>query len=651
MVQSSVTELIWHFAGYMQLPDDDQTGQSIIYQGSASQTLTPLDDKMTNVSARPSDGIVELRIAPVGDGNFAPPDFYHWHLHAALKQALPASIHLHAAPILPGSLPHPSPLPSLAGDLPDRAEITYQGGGDQELLDLKQVNALVNDNQLNADPQVVAAVQAESAQALTSMLHAANSAMPANLAFDQSDTTSLKAFVDSHDQNAAQIISAEGPYSFQSGQFVNGAAPTDPSLDVHQPTTDAFKTIDAAVTAGLNGSGVVAPTGNGLEHPSDTISVGGNIAVNNSTLVDVAGATTQLLVLGNYYQTKEIVQTNVITQSEHLDAGPSGSVSVAPNIVQNIADFSDKYTPGENSGTSDPGFHLSVDVLNGSFLDIHSLVQTNYLSNNDVIFRTSQAGESQVITGSNALVNQSMFQNLSAKYDLIVAEGNYHQADFIFQTNVLLDSNHVSLNDTTAGSQSIAAGADTAINDGSIVDLGNHNFLSAGLLGLSFAQTLAAQEGSVDAATFANLFPHLGGNINVLLVTGDYYDVNYIVQTNIVSDVNAVTLATGHGGGHGGADLSVVTGHDQTVDYAQIIDAGSSNSPYLGGHYYNDMILIQTNITSDGEKISGNDPNQLAPEIVAFTNAAEDHQQNAGHSVTPTLDVQHHVDVMSSILH
>ncbi len=646
MVQSGVTELIWHFAGYMQLPGDDPTGKSMIYQGSVSQKLTPLDDKMVEGRDHPLASFVQLRGAPVHEGSFAPPESYRWHLHGPAKPPMPRPLQLHAAKIQPG-LAHQDPLPQPVGDVADRAQISYQSGGDQELVDVKQVNSLVNDNQLNADPTVVAALQADSGQTLAGMINAANSTLAANYLFSQGDTASLKALVDSHDQNG--VAGAGVPIA--GGQYVNGMASTDPTLDVHQPTMDAFKAIDLVVTAGLNGTASFAPTGNGLEHPTETISVGGNIAVNNSTLVDVAGSTTQLMVLGNYFQTKEIIQTNVVTQSEHLDAGAAGTVSVAPNIVQNIADFSDKYTPGQNSGSSDPGFHLSVDVLNGSFLDIHSLVQTNYLSNNDVVFRTSQFGESHVVTGSNDLVNQSVFQNLSAKYDLIVTAGNYHQADFIFQTNILLDSNHVSLNDASAGSQSIIGGGDNVINDGSIVDMGNHNFLEAGAAGVTFAQTLGAQEGSLDAATFQNMFPHLSGNINVLLVTGDYYDVNYIAQTNIVSDANVVTLATGHPGGQGGADLTVVTGQDQAIDHAQIIDGGSSNSPYLGGHYYSDMILIQTNITSDGDKISGHDPAQLAPEIVAFTAAAEDNHDTAGNSVTPMLDVQHHTDVMSSMLH
>jgi hypothetical protein len=649
MVQSSVTELIWHFAGYMELPNDDLTGKSVVYEGSVSQALTPLDDNMENGRGHLSDALVELRGAAVQAGDFNAPDDYRWHLHGAIKHSMPASILLHAARIQPGRLAPQEQPPSLASGLPDRADITYQPGGDQELVAVKQVNALVNDNQLNADPAVVAALQADSAHALTWMLDAANSMTPANLSFEQSDTASLQAFVDSHDQNAGQIISQEGPYTFQTGQFVNGAAVTDPAVDVHQTTTDAFTTIATSLTQGLNNL-VAAPTGNGFEHPTETISVGGNITANSSALVDVAGATTQLVVLGDYFQTKEIVQTNVFTQSEHLDAGSAGTVSVAPNIVQNVADFQNDYTPGQNSGTSDPGYHLSVDVLNGSFLDIHSLVQTNYLSNDSVVYRTSQFGDSHVVMGSNDLVNQSTFQNLSAKYDLIITEGNYHQADFIFQTNVLLDSNHISLNDATAASQSITAGADTVINDGTIVDMGNHDFLSAGGgAAMSFVQMLNEQLGSLDAATFGNMFPHLSGNINVLLVSGDYYDVNYISQTNIVSNDNAVTLTAGQSSQNGTA-LIVNTGQDQAVNQAEIIDAGSSNSPYLQGHYYNDMILIQSNITSDNEKITGHDPTQLASEIVAFTGAAEDNHQGDGHSVTPILD-HHQTDVMSSILH
>jgi hypothetical protein len=159
-------------------------------------------------------------------------------------------------------------------------------------------------------------------------------------------------------------------------------------------------------------------------------------------------------------------------------------------------------------------------------------------------------------------------------------------------------------------------------------------------------QDLNSQAGAVDAAAFQNLFPDLAGTINALLVTGDYYDVNFIAQTNVMANANVVSLTTGHSGQPKGAALTVLTGKDQAVDSATIVDAGSSASPYLNGHYYQDTILIQTNIIGDGGKITGHDPNQLAPELIAFTGTSEEVPSSPPPAIVTTADVHHHSDVL-----
>ena len=93
---------------------------------------------------------------------------------------------------------------------------------------------------------------------------------------------------------------------------------------------------------------------------------------------------------GNYYQTEAIVQTNVFAGQDHFYGGP-GVTSIAANTVQNIADVENNVptlTSG-GSGTTPSGLNWSVDVVNGNFLDVHSLVQTNYLQNNNVVYQTS----------------------------------------------------------------------------------------------------------------------------------------------------------------------------------------------------------------------------------------------------------------------
>jgi len=379
-----------------------------------------------------------------------------------------------------------------------------------------------------------------------------------------------------------------------------------------------------------------------------TVSVGSNILVNAAVLANLDGLTASLVIGGDFYQTSAIIQTNVFNEQDHINVGSVGgsgtSISIGSNTIQNIADFEkDPPTLTSATGTTPSGLDWTVDVLHGSLLDVHSLVQTNYLSNNDVVYQTTSTGISEVITGGNDLLNSSL-QTFLSNYDLIIVEGNYHQDDLIYQTNIVLNSNFITF-DGGAGTHTVSGGQNTVVNDASITDIGAKDFQPMTQWSQGMVQELENNQSSVEASLIAGVFPGLSGTAHVLIVTGDYYDINYISQTNVLSDANVVKLA-------GGGTQLVVTGHDQVVNAASIIDGVSLTTPYLHGTPYNDMILIQTNIISDGEKITGNNPNQLAPELVAFTQPtdASPHGPCAG-GASADLHHHYHSDIISGILH
>jgi hypothetical protein len=271
------------------------------------------------------------------------------------------------------------------------------------------------------------------------------------------------------------------------------------------------------------------------------------------------------------------------------------------------------------------------------------------MQNTNVVYQTSYTGDSQIIAGENTQTNLAQFQNLTSNYQLIIVEGNYHQDDLIYQTNVLLDNNQVNFNGQGFSSQSATGGGNSAVNDATIVDTGNHNYQQFSSDAMTVLQALENQSGTIDPSALMNAFPSLFGNINVLVVTGDYYDVNYISQTNVMSNSNVVQL-TGSSTAPAGATQSVSTGHDTTVNAATIVDGGSALSPYLQGNYYNDMILIQSNIIGNDPKIAGQNPSQLAPELVAFTGATEGANQAPEAPIAAATTTQHH-DGVAGVLH
>ncbi|MBX6329952.1 MAG: hypothetical protein IRY89_15400 [Pseudolabrys sp.] len=650
----SVTELIWHFAGYLKLPPADNFLIKIMFDGAAggAGAAPEADPDSAHAQGLPAPG--DLPDLDLGLPWLLPPNPYLWRLSPIHKLAPP---HPHEAQH-PAPSPHvplpPFPGTSDGGDGGGGGElqitVVYQSGGDQELIDVRQINVMINDNQVNAPADAAIANNDHADHLLATMLDEAQDSVPPALDLGAATTNGLKAFVDAIDAHPLLTQAENAPYAVDWGRYVNGQ-PVGDGSDPHQVTDDLFNnTIQDAVARAFAGPPGLPP-GDHFGQSIDHVSVGGNIAANDAVLVNDEGLSVSLAVLGDYYQTQAVVQTNVFNGID--DFIGNGATSIAQNTIANIADFQNQIptlTFGTSGSTPVTSLTWSVDVLNGDLLQIHSLIQTNYLSNNNVIYQTSSTGESEIIAGSNTLLNTAQFQNLTANYDLIIVEGSYHQDDFIYQKNVLLDFNKITFDGSGLASQSATGGGNSLVNDASIVDTGNHDYLPFNNDVMAVIQALENQQGTVDPAAVMNAFPDLFGNIHVLVVTGDYYDVNFLYQTNIMSNANVVALS-GSPSAPAGATQSVSTGDNVTVNAATIIDGGSIESPYLQGNYYNDMILIQTNIIGNDPKIAGQDPGQLVPELVAFTPALESTDQNQQTSVASPTDPQHHNDGVASVMH
>lgn len=651
---ASVNELIWHFAGYLKVSPADNFAIKVMFDGGGNGALPALEDLGASAHPHALPGLEGLPGVTLGLATLPSPNPYLWRISPIHKW--PSSPHQdpdhsHSAPRLPGLPPPPANVdPDVAVGDNFQITVTYQGGGDQELIDIRQINVMINNNQVNAPADVVAANEAHADHLLASMLEKAQDALPLGPDLTAADTTQLKAFVDAADSHPLLTQAHDAPYAFQPGQYVNGMPVTDGS-DPHQVTNDLFNTVSESANNAITGP-PMPPSG---DHAADSIqhvSVGSNVAANDAVLVNLEGLSVSLAVLGNYYHTEAIVQTNVFKGVDHFTG--SGATSVAPNTVDNIADVQNQIPSltSDGSATVAPsGLNWSVDVLHSDLLNVHSLIQTNYLSNNNVVFQTSSTGESDIVAGGNTLSNAAQFQNLTSNYDLIVVEGSYHQDDLISQQNILLDSNTVDFEGPGSAVQSATGGGNSLVNDASIVDTGNHNSTPLNADAVATIQGLEGEAATLDPNALANAFPSLMGNIHALVVTGDYYDINYVSQTNVMSNSNVVAL-NGSAAAPAGATQSVSTGHDVTVNSATIVDGGSIQSPYLQGNYYNDMILIQTNIIGDDTKNAGHDHNHFVPELVAFTSAldaADHHDQHT--SVVASTDPHHHNDGVASILH
>ena len=218
------------------------------------------------------------------------------------------------------------------------------------------------------------------------------------------------------------------------------------------------------------------PAGDYSDTAIQNLSLGGNVTINDATIISDSGLCGSMLILGNSYQTEAIFQTNVLSQSDHfqVSSGDAG-INYIPNIVRTLPIFP-RQAPSRGHGPAAGPLNWSVQVLDGSLYDVKAMSQTNYISDNDIVSQTQSLGYSLILAGSNEQVNSVDFQSPMGQWDLIVVEGSYHRLDMINQTNVVLDMNHASQDwagsGDGSGSQGITAGNNTVLNDASIVYFG-----------------------------------------------------------------------------------------------------------------------------------------------------------------------------------
>ena len=115
----------------------------------------------------------------------------------------------------------------------------------------------------------------------------------------------------------------------------------------------------------------------------------------------------------------------------------------------------------------------------------------------------------------------------------------------------------------------------------------------------------------------------------MLYITGDYYDVNAVWQTNVTSDVNVIYQLQNQPSADlmalhpdGTLTQSVSTGGNELTNDAAIVDV-NPDVIYVDGHVYTDSILVQANLlpTDQDGAVNGRS-DALVTELIAFVDDA-----------------------------
>ena len=453
-----------------------------------------------------------------------------------------------------------------------------------------------------------------------------------------------------------------------------GAAATPESIVVTlQALGDhSLPTVPTPLQAGITADGVVLAADAALpkgpsdlvpESPTDSsanmavIHTGDNLAMNFAGIADTQGAIGTLVVLGDSYKRAVIVQTNVLVdQSVIAGTSDTAVIQAGGNEANNVAEFIQTLARNPYEMGFFGGLHWNVDRVNGDYYDVKLATQVNDMRDNDMVQHTATDHYKMVDTGSNVQINELTATQSGTQYDLTIVTGNYYSANWILQTNVLLNSDYVQINEGPggAGSETVSTGASWLTNSATIADYtGGSSALSSDMRSLVSDLQRGEQTLDIDKGF---VVPGDGNmSLNVLFITGNYYDFSVLKQTNIVSDSDVVQQTLGHG-----ESGYVSTGSNSLSNEALLIKLGPLGGQHVGGQQYSESVLVQTNIItqsidilSNKSSVVLNDPAKLAPEVAALIQHGAVPAMHVEHSVTPTpMETAAHTtsDPLSSVL-
>lgn len=437
--------------------------------------------------------------------------------------------------------PLPKPPGGGGGGVEHHVRVKYEDGGAQTQLTAHQYNFMHDDdvnlpaNALVAAEPLIARLNSDAMTVIEQLAADANAKIPAEWQMPQTDG-GVTDFVINHDAAWAERGGTPDANSVASGYYVNGELQQRPS----EPTPPADP-------------GKLPDTGDGI---GQWATLGSNFSVNAALIVDIGEAARTMIVMGDYYKTNAIFQTNTIVNHDgvHVSGGEQAtSPASEEDVATNIADFAENPSIYTGFSATFAGPNWIVDMVDGNYYSVHAVAQINYLSDDDVATQVSSSSHYNLVGGFNAQGNLAQILDGSVEYDLIIIKGSYHGLNVIFQNNILLDNDKIVIAGSgSEPSQSASSAGNDLLNDATIANYGGDTFddLPANLE--LIRSLIAAGMTSLDPELAGALIGH-GGPLKVLYITGDYYDINAIWQTNITlrcrRDVSATESAVGRSGG------------------------------------------------------------------------------------------------------
>jgi hypothetical protein len=726
-VSHLVTESIWHFIGHLHL-EELLSRTPVRYSGAGEHAPQSIDGSKIKPVREQADDLFPggsnapaLKVdLPSGQPLiFVPQPAPHLletepaSLPPTLQGAAPARLALPVPEVNP-ALDLTTVLPRLADtDAPGRvvARQVDNGGdgghdahevvdvmatytvGEDQLSDIHviQANSLIDADVLRGDPAALIHAgldprlhgAGEASSALLELVQDAIEALPSSLAppaladgIERAHVTldgELKLETPAHSGVEAEAV--------EPGRYVNGErvgdsgtsadiiggqiAKVDAAAETVTPVEHGAAEPQTSPDGPIHVLTGVTPTG-GVAQEAVT---GGNDVVNAAVLYDLADAQASMIVVGDVYVTNAIAQVNVLQDVDvigHASRDLRETV-VADNDVSNEATFVEETGPifGNVMLGGVPGSLIwQVDYVRGNLYDVTTVEQYNVVLDADISEQTTTGSHFVATLGENGALNLAQLSELGT-YDLIIVGGNLYEFNGIVQVNVLLDDDAVrqAIDGPPGDSDALPVDAAGNVlgNVAAIVRIGGDSYKPLAGDPAALADAVGDMQTEIDPTLATGLPGNGTDTLKVLYITGDYYNYNLLLQTNVLDDADQVQqtsttdekiAAHGEGGEDAGTvTQAAVTDGNALQNLALLVNVGStSDYQFVGGQVYEDTLLVQANIvTDDGEAADAD----LHPDVVAAIAAMSG---STGDATTPNDTQQDHpdasagVDVMGGIL-
>jgi len=654
------TELIWHFAGYLQIFKTINAERADFAGETPPLPALAFDEDPAEwIEAPPGDpaddlAAIRINLFQAGPGAPFKSDWFEGRDFASFLP-LPAFF----GPLMPFVMSVQGAATGafmlMSRDTGPLYKISFGSGGDSRLVELAQSNALTDiDTLLAIDLLTDTRIAQESAFVLTEMMSEARDAMPVWASDLPGQGISFPAFLVGEAetafaaQNAGDTDETAAPAP-RDGVFRDGArieADDAPESPLTTLSLSGALDPDAETGAEIQLMARPAPDAFGTAAAS-----GGNALVNEAALIDALIPARTLAVMGDVFQRDAIMQINVHSNTDIV--AMNGAIQSAmkdaghDDTITNLASVShDPVTLPAATGLNPNGLTVNVDIADQDIFDVKTLFQQNLADDGDRISWGGTDAWSMMGFGGNLQGNAARLADLGKSYDLVVVMGSYYALNFIGQINILADDDLTALfGPPGEAALDYRSEPNTVFNEARIDKRGEQDWTGVDPDAADlFAKLAAGADPGMEA--FAGISGAATGQLDILVVTGDWYDVSVLWQVNMLSDRDFIAMT-------GEEEGEVVTGGNMLVNNATIVDFGAFHAQHAGGEVYQDLMLFQANIAYDsGEPMiaQGNgagDTQMLATEFIAFLD--QELVQEDSVAPAPSVALQHE-DAFGSVM-